>query len=49
MVGAMVFIGRPDYYLDVADDPMFLPAFGGILGLLLIGIFIMYRMVNFRV
>lgn len=49
LVGAMIFLGRPDYYLKVADDPLFLPSLGAIAGLLLLGIYIMYRMVNFRV
>jgi tight adherence protein B len=48
-VGAIIFTGNPGFYLNVADDPLFLPMMGGALGLMLVGIFIMYRMVNFRV
>jgi len=48
-VGAIIFTGNPSFYTNVADDPLFLPMMGGALGLMLAGIFIMYRMVNFRV
>ena len=49
LMGALIFMGRPGYYLGVADDPLFFPILGGVFGLLLIGIYMMYRMVNFRV
>lgn len=42
-------ISAPRYYGDVLEDPMFWPIMGTALGLLLLGIFIMWRMVNFRV
>jgi len=48
-VGAIIFTGNPGFYLNVADDPLFLPMMGAALGLMLAGIYIMYRMVNFRV
>jgi tight adherence protein B len=48
-VGAIIFSGNPQFYLRVIDDPLFLPMMGGALGLMLAGIYIMYRMVNFRV
>jgi tight adherence protein B len=48
-VGAIIFTGNPGFYLNVADDPLFLPMMAAALGLMLAGIFIMYRMVNFRV
>ena len=48
-VGALIFTGNPGFYLDVADDPLFLPMMGAALGLMLAGIYVMYRMVNFRV
>ena len=48
-VGALIFTGNPNFYLRVADDPLFLPMMGAALGLMLAGIYIMYRMVNFRV
>ena len=48
-VGALIFTGNPGFYLDVVDDPLFLPMMGAALGLMLAGIYVMYRMVNFRV
>jgi len=48
-VGAIIFTGNPGFYLKVADDPLFLPMMGAAAGLMLAGIYIMYRMVNFRV
>jgi tight adherence protein B len=42
-------VTAPDYYGDVLDDPIFWPVMGIAMGLLLLGIFIMWRMVNFRV
>jgi len=48
-VGALIFTGNPGFYLNVADDPLFLPMMGAALGLMLAGIYIMYRMVNFRI
>jgi tight adherence protein B len=49
VVGAGLFAWNPNWYLDVLDDPWFLPTFLGGLGLMLFGIYILYRMVNFRV
>ncbi len=48
-VGALIFTGNPNFYLRVLHDPLFLPLMGAALGLMLAGIYIMYRMVNFRV
>ena len=45
----MIFAGNPNFYLGVVDDPLFKPMMGGAVGLMLAGIYIMYRMVNFRV
>ena len=45
----VIFTLSPTFYLDVIEDPMFLPIAGGAFLLMLTGIFIMYRMVNFRV
>jgi tight adherence protein B len=47
-LAAAVNIVNPRYYRDVWDDPIFLPIIG--LGLLLMafGIFVMYRLVNFK-
>ena len=39
----------PAYYGRVMNDPIFWPIAGTSLGLLLLGIYMMYRMVNFRV
>ncbi len=46
---AFVFSSRPNYYLDAVDDPLFWPLVGVALALELAGIFIMYKLVNFRV
>ena len=42
-------VTAPTYYGAVMDDPIFWPVMGIASGLLLLGIFIMWRMVNFRV
>jgi tight adherence protein B len=47
-IGA-IFAMSPEFYLDVLDDPIFVPVAGGVFALMLAGIAIMYRMVNFRV
>lgn len=44
-----IFISNPAFYLDVADDPIFIIGGIGSIALMFTGIFIMYRMVNFRV
>ena len=46
---AVIFVISPTFYLSVLDDPLFAPIAGGAFGLMLIGIYIMYKMVNFRV
>lgn len=46
---AVVYMGNPAFYLDVIDDPLFWPIASSIAMLLVTGIFIMYRMVNFRI
>ena len=43
------FLWNPDYYLGVMDDPAFLPVVGGGLALMTAGIYMLNRMVNFRV
>ena len=40
---------RPTYYSAVVDDPFFWPILGFGFTLMVIGIIVMYRMVNFRV
>ena len=47
--GAVILIAAPDFYIQVADDPLFLPCMLGALVLMLTGIYVMFRMVNFRV
>ncbi len=47
--GAVILIASPTFYLEVAGDPLFLPFMLGALGLMLTGIYVMFRMVNFRV
>ena len=46
---AFTFSARPQYYLDAVEDPLFWPLVGAALTLELIGIYIMYKLVNFRV
>ncbi len=46
---ALTFSNKPAYYINAADDPLFWPLVGVALGLELIGVYIMYRLVNFRV
>ncbi|MHA1599470.1 MAG: type II secretion system F family protein [Alphaproteobacteria bacterium] len=45
----LVFVSRPNFYLAVIDDPLFFPIVGAAVGLELAGIYIMHRLVNFRV
>jgi tight adherence protein B len=49
LVITMVSIGNPRFYLDVMEDPIFWPTAAGAFAMMLLGIYIMYRMVNFRV
>lgn len=46
---ALTFMNKPDYYINASDDPQFWPLVGVALGLELVGVFIMYKLVNFRV
>lgn len=46
---SVIYTGNPDFYLNVIDDPLFMPIASGILALMLTGIYIMYRLVNFRI
>jgi tight adherence protein B len=45
----LLFIGNPSFYLDVADDPAFLPAYVGLLILYAIGFFSIRRMIDLKV
>ena len=47
--GGLIFLSKPDFYLKVTDDPLFLPFMGVAIVLELLGIYIMYKLVNFRV
>jgi tight adherence protein B len=46
---ALTFMNKPNYYIDAAEDPQFWPLVGVALGLQLTGVYIMYKLVNFRV
>lgn len=46
---AVISLLRPDYYSAVSADPAFWPILGFGLGLMVLGIIVMYRLVNFRV
>lgn len=49
VVGGVIFAGNPGYYKQYAADPMFLPIILGAVFNLVLGIYMIYRMVNFRV
>ena len=46
---AMTFSAKPNYYLDVANEPMFIKVIVLALVLQFLGIFIMHKLINFRV
>ena len=45
----MLFLFNPSFYLDVADDPAFIPGFGGLLILYAVGFYVIRRMVDLKV
>jgi tight adherence protein B len=45
----LLFLGNPKFYLDVADDPAFLPGFVVLLVMYLIGFFTIRRMIDLKV
>jgi tight adherence protein B len=45
----MFFVFSPRFFLDVADDPWFIPGFGFLLVLYVTGFFVMRRMVDLKV
>ena len=45
----VLFILNPGFYLDVADDRMFIPGFGGLILLYIMGVLIIRRMVDLKV
>ena len=46
---ALTFSNKPGYYINASSDPLFWPLVGVTICLELIGIYVMYRLVNFRV
>ncbi len=49
IVSGSVMVLNPDYFMAVSDDPLFVPFFVAAFVWMMIGNFIMWRMVNFRV
>ena len=49
IVAGAVMTMNPNYFVDVSDDPLFVPYFVAAFVWMMIGNFIMWRMVNFRV
>jgi tight adherence protein B len=45
----MLFIGNPSFYLDVADDPAFLPGYVVLLTLYVIGFYAIRRLIDLKV
>ena len=45
----LLFIGNPNFYLDVADDPAFLPGYVGLLILYAIGFMSIRRLIDLKV
>ena len=48
-VFGFIFISNPGFYLDVADDPMFMPGLLGIVGWYTIGMMIIRKLVTLKV
>lgn len=48
-VFAMIFLGNPRFYLDVADDPMFMPGMVGIITWYSIGMLIIRKLIALKV
>ncbi len=48
LIAGLVFIQNPNFYLDVKDDPRFIPGMLAIAAWSIIGDFIMYKMINFK-
>jgi tight adherence protein B len=44
-----LFLLNPGFYLEVADDPVFMPGFGGLILLYCTGVFTIRRMVDLKV
>ncbi len=48
LIGGGIFVQNPNYYYDVWDEPVFLPALGGLVVWSIIGNIIMRKMINFK-
>nr|WP_294851132.1 type II secretion system F family protein [uncultured Sphingomonas sp.] len=46
---SMLFLSNPSFYLDVADDPAFVPGFVGLLILYAVGFYAIRRMIDLKV
>lgn len=46
---AGLFASAPEFYLDVSDDPFFLPGFGALILLYAVGFFIIRRLIDLKV
>lgn len=44
-----LFITNPSFYLDIADDPAFLPGFGGLIFLYFVGFYTIRRMIDLEI
>lgn len=45
----LLFMFNPSFYLGVADDPAFVPGFGGLLLLYMVGFVVIRRLINLKV
>ena len=48
LIGLAIFAQSPGYYLEVKDNPVFLPVLGGLFVWAIIGNLIMIKMINFK-
>jgi tight adherence protein B len=48
LIAAAIYAQNPEYYLDVWEEPLFLPGMGALLVWSLFGDLIMYKMINFK-
>lgn len=48
VIAGAIYLQNPGYYLDVWDEPAFLPGMGMLVLWSLIGDFIMYKLINFK-
>ncbi len=49
VIAGIIYLLHPPYFTDVSGHPLFIPVFGFAFVLMVVGDYIMYRMVNFRV